>query len=458
MRSKLAAVFVAGLLTSGCAATTPRNGWSNEATAPSGAAGGVAIQSQSGAIVSDGRPTATASPGDAGAASPGNEAGASGAAASRDSTGAAAADGSPAAYGPGVTDTSISISVAMGFSGAYGQVSNDVFSGFQTWVNDVNSRGGIHGRQVEVKKVDHQDTAAGGVSACKEMLGNDTYLGMFLSGDGTANVTGPDCLDKAGRVNVSFVPALDPAWTSTYGYMATAEAEGASLPSYIRSVVATPSAKVGILYLNLPAYSVAKDRAVEVSADIGLDVVGAEPIEPNQGSFVAQLIRLRDAGADTVAIIATLEAVGILRDAKAIGYQPSWTGLGWAFDFVTAAAGPVAIGAKVLRFSATVDAPSHAAYSEKAEAQGQGSALDGEAFLFYGVGQLAEQILLAAGPTFSFEALRAGVESVHGYDNGILPPISWGPGDFVGTTASFPAECCGPNNTWKGLGPARETF
>ncbi|HUF83194.1 MAG TPA: hypothetical protein VMQ81_01245, partial [Acidimicrobiia bacterium] len=70
MRSQLVAVLVAGLLTSGCATTTPRNGWTNSATAPSGAASGDAIQSQSGAIVSDGDPAATAESGTAAATGP----------------------------------------------------------------------------------------------------------------------------------------------------------------------------------------------------------------------------------------------------------------------------------------------------------------------------------------------------------------------------------------------------
>src|SRR5207248_9358455 len=140
---------------------------------------------------------------------------------------------------------------------------------------------------------------------------------MFLSGDGTANTSGPDCLDKAGRTNVSFISAFDPRWTHTYGYMATAEAAGASLPSYVKSMVGGPAAKVGVIYLNLPAYVAAKQRVEENAKKLGVTVVGAEAVDPNQGSFVAPLIRLRDKGADTVAIVATLEAVGILRDAKA---------------------------------------------------------------------------------------------------------------------------------------------
>jgi hypothetical protein len=50
------------------------------------------------------------------------------------------------------------------------------------------------------------------------------------------------------------------------------------------------------------------------------------------------------------------------------------------------------------------------------------------------------------------------MESIKGYDNGILPPITWGPGDHLGTQAAFPVACCGAKNTWKSLGPAADRF
>lgn len=460
MKLRLAAVAVVALLLSACATTTPRNGWSNSASVRAGRdAPGAALPDGAAApagTAASGAPAAGSS-----AATPSARAATASGSASGSTTGAGGGATSAAAatkFAPGVTDKTIAISVAMGFSGTYGAVSNNVYTGFQTWVNDVNARGGIAGRQVVAKKVDHQDSSAGGVAACKEMQSNDTYFGMFISGDGTANFTGPDCLDKAGRVNVSFVPSFDPHWKNTYGYMATAADEGVSLPSYIRSVVTGPGAKVGVIHLNLPAYTVAKDQVVAHAKSAGIEVVGTEAVDPNQQSFVAQLIRLRDKGANTLAIITTLEAVGVLRDAKAINWQPKITGIGWAFDFVTAAAGPTAQGARALRFSATIDSPAHAGYVQKAQAQGNTSALDGEAFLLYGVGQLAERILTGAGPAFTFASLRSSIEGIKGYDNQILPPLTWGPGDFAGTSASFPAECCASGNTWKRLGPAAETF
>lgn len=345
-----------------------------------------------------------------------------------------------------------------GFSGTFGVVLREAVKGFDVWADDVNSRGGIHGRQVVVKKVDHKETAEGGVAACKEVLNNGSFTAIIAEGQGDANVTGAHCLDDAGFVHLAVLPAIDPDLTTAYTILPATTDQGSSLASFVKNVMGDGERKIGVIHLKPPAYVQGKDAFVNEARKLGMDVVAQEAIEENQASFTPQLIRIRDAGAETVAIIATYEAAGILRDAKAIGYEPHWTGIVWLFDFVSQASGGTASGARGLRFSATIDSPVYGEFQATAAKQGRSGLTDGEALINYGYGLLMGRVLEAAGPQPTLETLRSGIEAINNYFNGVLPPITWGPGDPVGPTASFPAACCGADNTWKSLGPPKDRF
>ena len=67
-------------------------------------------------------------------------------------------------------------------------------------------------------------------------------------------------------------------------------------------------------------------------------------------------------------------------------------------------------------------------------------------------------MLRAAGPSPTRSSFVSGAETMAGFDNQILPPISYGPGDHIGTQAAFPVVCCNSDYTWKSDGAAAATF
>lgn len=364
----------------------------------------------------------------------------------------------PAAPAVGVTAGSVTVSVVAGFGGPYGQIMNQVFPGFETAIDDINANGGVLGRRVVIKKVDHKETSGGGVAACKEVLSNGSYFAMVIEGQGEANITAADCLDKAGFPNASFVPDLQPEWRHTYTYLPLAQTTGRTLASFVKNAMGDGAKKLGVIYLNNPLYGKAKDAYLGEAKALGLRVVATEAVEVNQGSFTPQLLRLRNAGVENLALIVTFEALGILRDAKALNYQPHVTGFYWAYDVIARAAGPTATGARTLRFNATVDSPRYRDFENRQRHYGRSGVSDGESFYLWGVGLLLGRLLEAAGPNPTRATLESGIQSIRNYDNGVLAPLTYGPGDFDGAEGSFPAECCLAGGSWKGLGPARATF
>jgi branched-chain amino acid transport system substrate-binding protein len=458
-----------GLLATACSVSTPRHGTTAAGQAPGG---GTATSALPGGAVANGSTASGATgsagvPGAGGTASPGGRSAAGTAAdtatAGADPDAVALADGAAPAptvdagpVGPGVSDDEIVVSVVAGFTGVLAPVVETAYEGLETARDDINAAGGINGRRLTFVRVDHKETADGGIAACKEVTSNGSFVALVPEGV-EANLTAVSCLDQAGIPTLYFSGTIDPAWQLAFSDVVSSAQGGSIMGSYVRDGLGVTDQRVGVIYVNQLAYRAMADAFVESARALGLDVAPPEAVEPNQAAFTPQLLRLREAGVDVVVISATAEAIGILRDAASIGYRPTFTGWGFLFDFVTAAGRDLFDGVTGLRTNATVDTAAYEAYAARMEANGRGRRrdLDTEGFLAYGHTLLLIEMLTRAGPSPNRSSFVSGAETIAGYDNGILPPITYGPGDHIGADAAFPAVCCNGDWTWRAHGPAR---
>jgi ABC-type branched-subunit amino acid transport system substrate-binding protein len=455
-------VIAALVLAAGCSVSTPRHGRT--------AAGATNLQTGAGAA-SSGDFTESAAGADAGAdagaaagvasggGSAANQSGRSGSATAAPRGSQAQAPAGPSGSTVGVSSNRITVSIVAGFSGASGPVIDRLYQqGVETWIKDVNANGGIFGRQVVAKKVDHADTVGGGVAACRTILSNGSFTALTIQGLGDGNFAVADCLDQAGFTNIAFTGAPSASWKYVFGWVPSSVDQGKSLASFVANTMKDRGKKLGVIHLTQPVYVTAKDAYLKEAKAMGLNVVDVEAVEPNQASFTSQLLRLREKGAENVAAIVSLEITGILRDAQALGYRPHWSGLSWMFDFITAAARNTADGAMGLRYTASVNSPAYAAFQKKMAQYGGGGATDGESMVFYGGALLLQRVLESAGRSPTSTSLLAGIQTIKNYDNGIVAPISYSQSDHAGTRASFPVICCNGDYTWKGIGAAAASF
>jgi branched-chain amino acid transport system substrate-binding protein len=362
---------------------------------------------------------------------------------------------------PGVTSKAITVSVVYARSGPYGQLADSFFkAGFQTWVDDVNAHGGINGRQVVAKRVDDAGTADGGVAACKEVQGNGSYVAMPIEAS-VATQTFADCMNKANLVTFGAFTSLDPKWHTVFASQPLGTQFGRGLATYVHGPVGDASAKVGVIYLH-EAYSESqRDGFLAEAKSIGLNVVKVESVEPNQSSYTSEVLSMRNAGVTHLVVLMAADVLGVVRDAKSINYSPHISGVLWpSFDLVSQGAKGLLNGAWGLRYVATLDSPAYATFEAQAKQYGNsmGPAVDGSAFLFYGDGLVMQKVLESAGQAPTTASLGTGIQSISAFDTAVLPPITWGPGVYEGSTAQFPAKCCNPDGTWKGLGPAKTAF
>ncbi len=450
-----ALVFAIATLISACSVSTPRNESAAQRVSAQGRANGVdTFVASDGSIVdANGNvitPSGGSGPSAGGAVGPADAPTGPQAAAATQTSGDRT----------GVTADSITISVIAGFTGPLAPITNKAWEAVLTWEQDVNAAGGINGRKVIANKVDHQETAAGGVAACKEVQSNGSFIAAVPEGV-EANVTAVDCLDKAGIPTVYFAAQSNPNWTRAFSDLITSAQAGRIMASYIANHLGFSGKKVGVIYVNQAAYSDVVGTLQSEANNIGLHVIDTEAVEPNQASFTSQLLKMKNAGVEVLVISATTEAIGIVRDARGMGWNVPITGWGYEFDFITAAAHDLFKGVTGLRAYATVDSPAYDDYRAHMNARGRNRddrTADLEGFVTYGRALLYGELLRLAGPDPTRESFVAGAESMTNYSNGVVPPISYSASDHIGADAAFPVSCCNSDYTWQSTGPAQDRF
>ena len=462
---RTAVVVLLALVAGACSVTTPRRESAlvrtQDGRVVEGAVAedGTVLVDENGAVVE----SASAS---GGASSAGSGRTAAGAAASgpASSTKNATGGGGGSATGnkasaTGVTKDTVTVSVVAGFSGPLAGVVARAYDGILTWQDDVNEAGGIHGRQVLLKKVDHKETADGGVAACKEALSNGSFFAIVPEGV-EATLTAVSCLDAAGMPTFYYSATVDPKWKVAFADITTSAQGGTQMAGYVRSGLGGGTKKSGVIYVNQASYKAMADAYDAEAKRLKMPLAPMESVEPNQASFTSALLRLKDAGVEVLVISATTDAVGIIRDAKGMGWTPAITGWGFQFDFVTAAGRSLFDGVHGLRSYATVDSPAYEKYAARMQARGRGRARtdDLEGFPSYGHALVVGELLQRAGVNPTRASLVAGAETFQGYDNGILGPITWSASDHVGQHATFPTVCCNSDYTWKAAGSAKAVY
>ena len=469
--TKRAAVAAAGVLLAACSVSTPRDGFTAAGRQTSFDDGPGTVVDGSGRQLtgdettlgspqadSDGVATGdggggSAISGDAGGGGTGAGTGGGSTSGGGAPGGAAGADQQRRASDVGVTADAITVGFSYGRSSATGVLEEGWFNnGFMTWVNDVNERGGINGRRVNVKTVDNGGTTEGGIAACKNVANS----GIFVAFVSAANDSEPSCIDKAGvPAVVQFAQGVDVPWSVVRALQATPPA-GKSLAHFVQKGLDAGGKKVGVIFLNDPTFKAAADRFKATAQELRIAVVASQSVEENQGSFVSELTRMRESGAEIVVAIVALEIVGILRDARAINYRPTWTGVAWTLDEASQAAPELFRGIKGLRFAATVDSPGFAEFEKVAARHGVSQPTSTDAY-YYGQGRIIGHYLSKSGVNPTRDAWVKALDSGDVHDNGLTAPVSWTPGHTLGSRSWFPAECCDSLGRWRSLGPASET-
>jgi branched-chain amino acid transport system substrate-binding protein len=312
----------------------------------------------------------------------------------------------------------------------------------------VDEAGPINGRRLVLKYYDDGTANASTIQVEEKRAKDESFSLMSIVGESNV-VLGP--LTDQHKVPI-VIGNIDQKVGEhlTYGFPIAAywARQATILPSFIQNVLGAGGKKIGIVYEGTSTAIDAKNAFKDKAKELGLNVTFEQPIAQNQSTCANEVSNLQAHQVELVYMMnGPLGAICMLRDARALGYHPTWTGVGtsWSFNVVAQASGGGADGIRTLSTTTTLDTPAGRHFSDtmRKYAPNSGAENDDVLMLWYALMQTTIEALRRAGPNLTREGFVQTMETkMGGYDSGYLPPPTFGPRIRYGPTAVGVHACC----------------
>lgn len=258
----------------------------------------------------------------------------------------------------------INIGVIAGLSGLGASYGAGIVQGAEMAVREINAAGGIDGRQIKLVIVDDTTTPARSAIVMRRLItsGVDLIVGGWGSPQVMANM---DIAEQAG-VPYVVVGATNPAITSprnrwTFRVIQT----DATMSEHLAQILVRDLRLKRIAVINDSNDYGTGNRDIFLAA---LDRQGLKPVETQSyqtadKDFSAQLIRIRNAAPEALAIFGTIPAApAIMNQARELGLKGRFAGTGGLANELLLSLAPTASNGTVVTtyFSEEVDAEADA--------------------------------------------------------------------------------------------------
>jgi branched-chain amino acid transport system substrate-binding protein len=227
---------------------------------------------------------------------------------------------------PGVTATTIKIGGTFPLTGV-ASLYKVIPAAENAYFAYVNAHGGVNGRKIDFTILDDSYDPSKTVPLTQQLVEQNGIFADFGSLGTPSNLSiwkylndhkVPQVLIATGDSYWGFSAKKYP-WT--IGYQPDYPGEGKVYGKYIAAK--TPNAKVGVLYQN-DAFG--KNYFAGLRVGLGAkkgQIVASQSYDPTQTSLVQQILALKSAGADTLAIFALpSQAITALVTATKVGWNP----------------------------------------------------------------------------------------------------------------------------------------
>ncbi len=357
----------------------------------------------------------------------------------------------------GVSDTEIVLGGHHDLSGPFAAFSVPAVAAINHYFEQVNAKGGVHGRMLKYVVEDHGYNVSKVGPAVNKLVNKDKIFAMLMALGTPHNLAAFKIMDPKG------IPNVQPLSASASMLSEPFATHFAGLSSY------TDAVKKGVEYL-------AKEKGVKtvcsmyLPTDFGKDVQlgakqGAEAAglkygtetthKGDDGDFVGSLSKLKAEGCDLVAIaLGVRQVLTVLGTAKKMGLSDmSFIGSSASFHTVVAKAGEGKLAEGFYAAAGWQDIEARAgdpvvgdwikSFTEAAGAKLMGSG----AMLGRSGAELIVRALEAAGKDLTQKSFLAGMESLDYADVILGNNVKMGPDDHQGATEVFISQVQG--GSWK---------
>ena len=329
---------------------------------------------------------------------------------------------------PGVTKDSIKIGTFGPITGPNFLFGKLVMNGVEVMFDEINAKGGIHGRKLVLVREDDRCEPAAAIAAVKKLIHQEQVFAINGGGCSNAAIAAKDEIANAKVPWVIFA-AIHEGLTNPVSPTIFTSSLTASIESQAQVEFALKQGAKKIAIVSMrdswgrsryePLMEYAKKKGVTFAAD--------EELPPDANDATPVILRLRQAGADAVIMLLYPKPAAVfLRDAAKFAYKPIAIGQTAiadlsAFEEQVGVAGATANFFTINQVRFTPDSPEVAKWRDAIAKKFPGDRLS--VFNLFGIGssEVLIHALQKAGPNLTREGLIKALSEIKDFESQTYP-------------------------------------
>src|SRR5438445_11392304 len=223
----------------------------------------------------------------------------------------------------------IRIGASMSLTGTYAKLGKNQHEGYKLWERDLNAKGGVLGRKVQIVVYDDQSMPATAVRLYEKLITEDKVDGVMGPYSSPVTEAAANVTEKYKKVMVSPLAATTSIFRKgrKYIFMVISPAE-VYLEGLVDIAVKRGLKTVAVVNEDTLFSKAAAAGAVEIAKKKGLQVVFAEAYPKGNTDFSALLTKVKAANPDVLSAATYFDdAVALTRQMKELNVNPKMFGV-----------------------------------------------------------------------------------------------------------------------------------
>jgi ABC-type branched-subunit amino acid transport system substrate-binding protein len=338
---------------------------------------------------------------------------------------------------PGLTETNVTVGLVLPSSGALAEVGAAMKDVLTAYFDNINSRGGIFNRRIELKVA---DAGAGGATTATAAQNFAHQEQLFAFVGGLSAGSDPQLAALARTDEIPFIgpstllPHLEnPANKYVFYVLPGVSEQAMSLVNFAAAQPELKRANAAVVYSDTTLGNAAGNAAVDQAKKAGLTVTKKLVFKSDKFDARAIVTELKTGNVESLFFFGEgKEQLSLLNEAAAAGWSPNLFFLGvlGGRDLSTTYKSKIFLAFPTVPSDVSNEAMAEfRALQEKYKFQPRHTAAQLSAFA---AAKVFVEGLTRAGRDLNREKFIAALDTLYNYETGVTPPLTFGPNRRVG--------------------------